>query len=188
MRKLAMILIVLSAGAGLGAARAYAQGEGPGFDFAVGGGVSVPTGDFDNVAKLGWQGTAAVRLLPQNLPVAFQLDGNFGRFSDESALDLQSQLIYGTGNVIYRFQTSEATRFRPYVIGGIGVYNLDVKGNDVIGNPNSETKFGINAGAGFDFKAGSAGLFIEGRFHDVFTDGSNVQFIPINVGVRFGGR
>lgn len=52
----------------------------------------------------------------------------------------------------------------------------------------SETKFGLNAGAGFDFKAGSVGLFIEGRFHNVFTDESDAQFIPITVGVRFGGR
>ena len=38
-----------------------------------------------------------------------------------------------------------------------------------------------------EVKAGGAGLFIEARFHDVFTDGPNTQFIPINVGIRFGG-
>ncbi len=46
----------------------------------------------------------------------------------------------------------------------------------------------INVGAGFDFKAGGAGLFAEGRFHDVFTDGENLKFIPITVGVRLGGH
>jgi hypothetical protein len=51
----------------------------------------------------------------------------------------------------------------------------------------SVTKFGINAGAGFDFKAGAAGVFLEGRFHNVFTEGDNTSFIPITVGVRFGG-
>ena len=190
MRKLAMGMIALLAAAGLNATGAYAQGTGPAVDFAVGGGISVPTGDFDDGAKLGWQGTAAVRVLPQSLPVGFQLDGTFGRFSDESALDIQSQVVYGTANVVYRFQTAEATRFQPYLIGGIGVYNLDAKGDDVglIGNPDSQTKFGINAGAGFDFKAGSAGLFVEGRFHNAFFEGSDLQFIPVTVGVRFGGR
>ena len=187
MRRLATGLLAVAVGVGLSAARAEAQGA-TRFDFAVGGGVSVPTGDFDNAAKLGWHGTAAVRVFPQAMPVAFQVDGNFARLSDESALDISQQLIYGTGDVLYQFQTSEQTRFRPYLIGGVGVYNLDPKGNDVPANASSQTKFGVNAGAGFDFKAGAASLFAEGRFHNVFTDAFDTQFIPLTVGVRFGGR
>ncbi len=69
------------------------------------------------------------------------------------------------------------------------MYNFKVKGDDVpSGIDDSETKFGINAGAGFDIKAGGAGLFVEGRFHDVFTTGSNTTFIPLTIGVRFGGH
>ena len=187
MRRLATGLLAVAVGVGFSATRAEAQ-EPTRFDFAVGGGVSVPTGDFDNAAKLGWHGTAAVRILPQTLPVGFQVDGSFARLSDESSLDIASQLIYGTGDVLYRFQTSESTRFRPYLIGGVGVYNLDPKGNDVPATASSQTKFGLNAGAGFDFNAGAASLFAEGRFHNVFTDVSDTQFIPITVGVRFGGR
>lgn len=188
MRHLTMGVVALLATAALSATPANAQGEGAAIDFAIGGGVSVPTGDFDDAAKLGWHGTAAVRILPRTVPVGFQVDGNFARLSDESAFDLQSQLIYGTGNVLYKFQTSEATRFQPYLIGGGGAYNLDVKGDDVPAGVDAETKFGINAGAGFDFAFGSAALFLEGRFHNVFTEGSDLQFIPLTVGVRFGGR
>jgi hypothetical protein len=57
----------------------------------------------------------------------------------------------------------------------------------LVDTENSTTKFGLNAGAGFDFKAGGAGLFIEGRFHDVFTEGEDVKFIPVTLGIRFGG-
>ena len=187
MRRLAMSLLAVAVGAGLSAARAEAQ-QATRFDFAVGGGVSVPTGNFDDAAKLGWHGMAAVRILPQSLPVGFQVDGNFARLSDESSLDIKSQMIYGTGNVLYQFRTSEESRLRPYLIGGVGMYNLDLKGKDVPTTASSETKFGINAGAGFDFKAGAASLFAEGRFHDVFTDASDTQFVPITIGVRFGGR
>jgi hypothetical protein len=163
------------------AARAQAQ-------FSLGGGLSIPTGDFDDAAKLGWQGMAAVSFVPQNLPIGFQFDGNYSQFSDETPLDIKDQLIYGTGNVVYRFSTAEESRFHPYLIAGGGVYNVKLKGDDVpTGFDDSQTKFGINAGAGFDFSAGAAGLFIEGRFHNVFTDGPNTQFVPINVGVRFGG-
>ncbi|HEU5041218.1 MAG TPA: hypothetical protein VFT84_10375 [Gemmatimonadales bacterium] len=188
MRKLVVGVVALLVGAGLNAGRAVAQTESPAFDFAIGGGVAVPLGDFDDASKLSWHGTAAVRILPQNLPVGFQVDGNFDRLSDESAFDIKSQLIYGTGNVIYRFQTSEGTRFQPYLIGGGGVYNLDAKGDDVPTGVDSQTKFGLNAGAGFDFDVGAAALFLEGRFHNVFTDGSDTQFLPLAVGVRFGGR
>jgi hypothetical protein len=184
-----MGMVAVLAGSTVGVTAARAQGEGTGAEFAVGGGVSVPTGDFDDAAKLGWHGTAAVSFVPQNVPVGFQIDGSFSRFGTEGGFDIDYQMIYGTGNVVYKFKTSEDSKFRPYLIGGGGVYNFDVKGSDValVGDPGSETKFGINAGAGFDFKAGSAGLFIEGRFHDVFTAGPNLKFIPITVGVRFGG-
>jgi opacity protein-like surface antigen len=94
--------------------------------------------------------------------------------------------------VVYKFKTSEGSTFRPYLIGGGGVYNVKTTGSSDVGTiidtENSETKFGVNAGAGFDFKAGSAGLFVEGRFHDVFTSGNDVQFIPVTLGVRFGGH
>lgn len=183
MRGLSKSAAAVALGLLLGAPAAYGQGA----EFSLGGGLSVPLGDFDDFAKLGWQGTAAVSFVPANLPVGFQVDGSYSQFSDDTPLDIKSQLIYGTGNVVYKFATAEDSRFRPYVIGGVGVYNLKPTGDDVLGDPGSETKFGINAGAGFDVKAGGAGLFIEGRFHNVFTEGSNTQFIPLTVGIRLGG-
>jgi opacity protein-like surface antigen len=154
-------------------------------EFSLGGGVGIPTGSFDDAVKVGWQGMAGVSFKPANLPVGLQVDGNYSQFSDESPLDIKDRLIYGTANAVYKFESSPETRWRPYLIGGLGLYNSKETGSDALGG--SSTKFGINLGAGFDFKAGSAGLFIEGRFHDVFTDGPNLKFIPLNVGIRFGG-
>jgi hypothetical protein len=90
---------------------------------------------------------------------------------------------------VFKFNTSEESHFHPYLIGGGGIYNLKTTGSTTPGVilSGGTTKFGINAGAGFDFKAGGAGLFVEGRFHDIFTSGSDVKFIPITVGIRFGG-
>lgn len=165
----------------LGASMLRAQGA----EFSLGAGVGIPLGNFDDVVKIGWQGTAAVSFEPRNLPVGIQVDGTYSRFSDETPFDISSQLIYGTADAVYRFQSSEDTKVRPYLIGGLGIYNSKETGSDALGG--SSTKFGINAGAGFDFKAGSAALFLEGRFHDVFVAGPNVEFFPINLGVRFGG-
>jgi hypothetical protein len=159
-----------------------------GAEFAIGGGVSIPTGDFGDASDIGWQGTAAISFVPRSMPIGFQFDGTYSRFGVDGPLDINTQFIYGTGNVVYKFSSSEGTRFRPYLIGGLGLYNVKAVGDDALSDA-SETDFGINAGAGFDFKAGGAGLFIEGRFHNVFSEGpSDAQFIPITLGIRFGGN
>ena len=167
-----------------------------GAEFALGGGIGVPLGDFDDASKLGWHGLAALSFVPEGWPVGIQVDGSYQQFAlDDAAApigfsDLKTRLIMGTGNVVFKFKTSEESTFRPYLIGGVGIYNSKVTGQDDPGDVlgGGQTDFGLNAGAGFDFKAGGAGLFIEGRFHNVMTDGSDLQFIPITVGIRFGGN
>ena len=172
----------------LGATPALAQGA----EFSLGGGIGLPLGDFDDAAKLGFHGLAGVSIVPSGSPVGLQIDGQYHQYKIDASESLKSRMIFGTANAVYKFSSSEGSRFRPYLIGGGGVYNLKVTGADdlggVIDTDNSATKFGINAGAGFDFKAGSAGLFVEGRFHNVFTEGSNTTFIPITIGIRLGGN
>jgi hypothetical protein len=176
---------------GLGVVPLHAQGA----EFSLGGGIGFPLSNFNDIAKLGWNGLAGVSFVPTGSPVGIQIDGQYQQYKlDESVVgagSLKDRLLIGTANLVYKFKTAEGSTFRPYLIGGGGVYNLKTTGSSDVGTiidtGNSQTKFGINGGAGFDFKTGSAGLFVEGRFHDVFTKGSNVQFIPITVGVRFGG-
>ena len=173
--------VSLSFALALGATTLRAQGV----EFSLGGGLGIPLGNFDDVVKIGWQATGAVSLQPKGLPVGIQIDGSFSRFSDETPLDIHNQIIYGTVDAVYRFQTAEDTRVRPYLIGGLGIYNSKATGSDALNG--STTKFGLNAGAGVDFNAGNVGLFIEGRFHNVFVNGPNIEFFPINLGVRLGG-
>jgi hypothetical protein len=130
-----------------------------------------------------------VSFAPTDFPVGIQVDGMFQRFGVDNVpdgFDAKFQVIQGTANAVYRFQTAEDTKVRPYLIGGVGLYNAKATGDDVI-DDSSETDFGINGGAGFDFQAGNVGVFVEGRFHNVFSDPSNTNFIPITVGVRLGG-
>jgi opacity protein-like surface antigen len=101
----------------------------------------------------------------------------------------KDQIINGTGNIVYSFPVSAESRVRPYIIGGGGVYNIKAKLDQSLGGTsNSVTKFGINAGAGFDFALSGATIYAEGRFHNVFLTGSDAKLIPITVGVKFGGR
>jgi opacity protein-like surface antigen len=158
--------------------------------FGIGGGVSIPTGSplKDNV-KTGWNGTASFQFKPAASPVGFQIDGMYQQLKAKdaaAALGLDKDEIWsGTGNIVFWFPVAGETKVHPYLLGGGGVYNIKAK--PTTGSSTSSTKFGINAGAGFDFDIQKkVGIFVEGRFHNVFITGSDAKFIPISAGVRFG--
>src|SRR5205814_8238879 len=119
-----------------------------------------------------------------------QVDGEYQQFPFDRFSGHERFLIE-TGDLVYKFKVSENSAIRPYLIGGGGVYNFKGTGSSTLsGNfstSGSTTKFGINGGAGLDFKAGSAGLFVEGRFNDVFISGNDETFVLITGGLRLGG-
>jgi hypothetical protein len=144
----------------------FGVGGGPTFILEEGGGT-----DFHFMGTVAFAGG-------EDLPVSFRVDGAY-------QLGDAANILSGTGNAVYTFNVSEETRFRPYLIGGLGIYNVNPD-SDLL---DSETKFGINAGAGFivPVGAGTTQLFGEARFHNVFTEGESLNLLPITVGVRFGG-
>jgi hypothetical protein len=179
------IATTLALGVVLTAPALRAQGA----EFALGGGVGFPLGNFDDVAGTGWHGLAAISFVPNGSPVGIQFDGQYQQYSMNGPSSLKERFIMGTGNIVFKFKTSEGSTFRPYLIGGGGVYNFKTTGSSDPGDiiQGGTTKFGINAGVGFDFKAGGLGLFIESRYHDIFTSGEDTKFIPVTLGIRFGG-
>ena len=95
------------------------------------------------------------------------------------------KLVGGLAELVYAFGTS-ADQVRPYVMGGVGYYNVKI---DVTGFGSAdESKVGFGGGAGLDLKVGTGGtrLFVEGKFLSISTSGSSVTFIPFRAGVRFG--
>lgn len=159
-----------------------------GWEVALGGGAGVPTGDFDNSFKLGWHGLAAFSYTLPNAPLALQVDGAFNHFNDEGPVtNLKDNIIYGSGNLMYSFKTTEDATFVPYAIAGAGVYHIDPSGRDAVGL-DSKTKFGLNFGIGVaaTINPGTVKLFVESRFHDVL-DGmgtSDLQFNNFTAGLR----
>ncbi len=77
---------VLALGMFVSTSALHAQGA----EFSLGGGVDLPLGDFDDVAKLGFHGLAGVSVVPANWPVGIQVDGNYSQFSDDTPLDVRS--------------------------------------------------------------------------------------------------
>ena len=155
--------------------------------FGIGGGVTLPLSDFDDDAELGFHGLATAEFRPASLPVGVRVDGMYHRngFAEDLGFDGNFQTISGTLNAVYTFQTAAESKFHPYIIAGAGAYNFKANFSDA--DDDSETKFGANGGAGFNFGVGGAAVFVEGRFHNIFTSGTDVSMVPITVGVKFGG-
>ncbi len=154
------------------------------------GGVVIPSGSTSDALKAGWGAGAVFQFKPAGSPVGFQIDGMYSQLkASDSAKVLnpaadKGEIWDATGNVVFWFPVAAETKIHPYILGGGGVYNLKSKFTD--GTSTSETKFGINAGAGFDFDFQSnAAFFVEGRFHNVFVTGSDTKLIPITAGFRF---
>ena len=82
----------------------------------------------------------------------------------------------------------DENRICPYVLGGIGVYNVKVT-RPLFGIDTSVTKVGLSAGGGFAFRLGNGRtrLFVDVLFVNVSVGGgANTTFLPIRAGFRFG--
>jgi opacity protein-like surface antigen len=174
----------------LGAQTAHAQA---GLSLGVGGGVTVPTGSFGDAVGTGWNGMVVARVKPAVSPVGFQLDGFYNRFGLEG-VDGNGRIMGATANAVFAFPSAAVAR--PYLLGGVGMYNSKAS---IDGGPEGEssTKFGLNAGAGMDFAfGGGARLFAEARFHAILkgaVDGATSEettayMIPLTVGLRWNLR
>lgn len=171
-------------------------------DFGLAAGVAFPQGDGLDGVNTGFNLSGSLGIRPVNMPVGFRLEASYSRFgadgftfADESgsiSADGNLSFLAGTGNVVLAIPTASA--IRPYVIGGLGIYRLTAhidarltggEGSGTFSQTESETKFGLNGGAGLEFPVRTVRAFVEARFHSVFTEGENSNFIPITFGVRF---
>jgi len=189
MMRLIRVIAALGVIAVLGTGSAVAQGDNSGGATSLGGfgGVSIPLGDYSDVTKTGWDAGLVFQYKPISSAIGFQIDGNYmeNKFDPSGGKD---RWFFGTGNVVFHFPVSAETTIRPYLIGGLGIYSVKAKFDDGTSGE-STTKFGLNLGAGFDLKfQGNVSVFVEARFHDVFVEGSNAKFAPINAGIRFHAK
>lgn len=178
-----IVSVVLAAGGALLLSAASAQAQ---VSVGVGGGLTIPTGDFADGFKTGWHGLANVGY---DLPSGLGVRGDFfyGQNNvDATGVDGKAKLAGGFGNVLYTFKS--AGTIHPYVLGSIGFINAKAElEQGGLSFDDSETKIAFGGGAGVKFKAGSdSHIFAEARYISVNTSDSKTNFIPITVGVSFG--
>jgi Outer membrane protein beta-barrel domain len=159
--------------------------------FGVSGGLSVPTGELGDFAESGFVVAGHVFLKPASFKsVRFRGDVSFDKWNvkdgDFAGLDVEARSLGFVANAIYDFPTANTSSVRPYILGGIGMFNskASVSAGSVSASE-STTDFGLQAGGGLEFKLSGFSTFLEAKFVNVFTEDSSTTFIPISFGIRF---
>ena len=177
------VLGVMTAIAAIAASAPAAQAQNP-MTFGIAAGASIPMGDLaDNdlfSAKTGWHGMATLGFMPTMLPFGMRIDGMYNSMSLEGGGDASYRIIGANANAIIAMPATVAS---PYLIGGVGMYNQKIDSDDI--DIDGETDFGINVGIGTKFNLSGFGTFAEIRYHNIFSEGSSTQFLPITFGIMF---
>ncbi|HEX3159321.1 MAG TPA: outer membrane beta-barrel protein [Gemmatimonadaceae bacterium] len=151
----------------------------------ISGGVSVPNGDLADGTKTGYNVNLGVEFKPPVFPLGIRVEGLLNQlsgeeidFGGESFAIPDLRVLGGTANVVYQFP---GIAVKPYLIGGVGMYNSKLKGAD-----EGSTDFGINGGVGLKFSLGAIETYAEARMHNIFGEGDgSARIIPISFGILF---
>jgi hypothetical protein len=150
-----------------------------------GAGVSIPVGSFADNYKLGWLGQVIAGVTGANGTIGGRIDGMYAANKLKGAtgttyssttlklLGVNADLVWTPGQ--------RPAKVHPYLLGGLGFYNS--KGGSV-----GETKLAFNLGGGLQIHSGNRmSVFTEARFISIQHKGGSTSFIPISVGLRWGG-
>lgn len=160
--------------------------------FGIVGGGTFPIGNLSDIASSGWHAGALVDLGLPLVPLGFRVEGTWHQLGSKDTFIAansvgavqeteKTRVIAVTLNATYAFGPQPL--IKPYLIGGVGGYNVKFEPSDA--DSFSETRFGINLGAGLRVQLTGFSTFAEIRWHDIFTTGSSTQMLPISVGVTF---
>jgi len=160
------------------ALRAQQRQPTEGTRFGLGVGPTFPMGNYGDVDKMGVNLLGVVQFsLASTTPVHLRVDGIYSSTSHDAGSGSTS-ILGGNVSLLYHFGAPRAPA-RPYVLGGLGFYNVDAFGS-------SETKIGFGFGGGVLFGLGAFNAFAEARYLSVQTSGSSITFVPLTVGLMFG--
>ncbi|MGD8276723.1 MAG: hypothetical protein PVH00_01800 [Gemmatimonadota bacterium] len=178
MRSCATLLCACAALVAFAPAPASAQ---LGKSLFIGGGLTMPMGDYNDYAKPGWMGLAGISLSQPESPVWFGVEGFFGHNAHEGDAGDATDL-YG-GNAFIGYDFGDASRPHPYVYGsgGLLVHHYSPPESDTFDYPN-ENKFAVGGGVGLAIPTGGGNFWVEAK---IMVAG-DTQVIPFLVGYNFG--
>ena len=161
--------------------------------FGLGGGVTVPVADAKNAFKTGFNGQGFVRFNLRFLPIQPRLDFTFSKFNLNDAklagTTGTGQLLAGVANL--QMYLIPGGPIRPYIVAGVGAYQVKTIVDNTPNGETSDTKLGVNGGGGLVIKLGHLlSAYAEGRVDNVFTDKGliskdKIQVVPVAFGIVF---
>lgn len=145
------------------------------FSFGVEAGPAFPVGNFGNTVKTGFTGDLLVEARLPILPVGLRFEGGYAGFGGRNGF-ASAHVISGSANAVLRLSPVALTLVRPYLIGGVGIYNQ---------NRGLGTNAGVNIGGGLSVPLVAVTAFADARYTRVFNSGIRTNMIPVRIGVRF---
>jgi len=164
-------------------------------EVGLGGGMSVPVGNAQDALKQGFHVRGIVNVKPPVLPFGLRGALGYQKFSMDQlpvGTEGSGNILSGLGGVTLGMGLGP---IRPYVTASLGAFRIESK-IDENGTETKEnqTKFGIDAGVGIQFKLMSMKGFIEGRLENVYTDrgfdqtlleNNSTRIVPVTFGLMF---
>ncbi len=163
--------------------------------FGLSAGLLIPVGSIGDGASTGWNLNGFVDWTSRTQPFGLRADVSYGVMSGKTiqTIDFSDLKLFSiTGDGVWMIHPAQGSESRttPYLLAGVGLYHasqtVDNAGQSA---DNGSTNFGINFGGGILYKLAGFSAFGEVRYHNVFSgsDGGSAKYVPIMVGLRFGG-
>ena len=159
-----------------------------------GGGMSVPTSNAKEAFENGVHGRGFMLLNIPGLP-SFRFDLSATKFDWKEAV-VGSATMQGESQVLAGLANLSIDLFkgpiRPYVMAGVGAFHIrnELQAEGETDETSSQTRFGIDGGAGLAIKIKRLEMFVEGRVQNVYTergviDTKSIQTVPVTFGIIF---
>lgn len=174
MRKIILLGATLGMLATVSSASAQSSGSWIG---SLGGGVTLPMGNFKDAAKMGYHGAATLGYKQAGSKMEWLVDASYHHFTDKFSDNAHQNLFVALGRVNYWVAP------KVYLLAGAGMMRDEVTATILgVTAKNSTTAFAAAGGVGL---ALGKSLMLEGRVLNGFTKGSSTTMIPITIGIRF---
>ena len=173
---------------------AQLPGVGKLVQFGFGGGMSVPTSNAKEAFENGVHGRGFMLINLPGLP-SFRFDLSATKFDWKEAVvggptaQGESQVLGGLANISINLLKGP---IRPYVMAGLGAFHVrnELQTSGAPDESSSQTRFGIDGGAGLAIKIMRLEMFVEGRVQNVYTergmiDTKSIQTVPVTFGIIF---
>jgi hypothetical protein len=146
------------------------------------GGLSVPTGDYGEIANAGWLAQAGVGIPVGAAGVTLGASGLYGVNNHEPPPDGDKTNLYG-GLAFLQYTIGEATAVAPYVYGGVGFLTHSYKSETF--TEESTSGLAGTVGGGVNIPLGGTIGFVEGEYLTGFGDIDGTDLFVVSAGIVF---